>query len=549
MAIITAENVTFTYPNAQEQALTDIQLSVEAGEFIVLCGVSGSGKSTLLRLLKHELNLHGKRKGRILYKGIPLQEHDPLTLAKEIGFVFQDPDNQIVMNTVKEELLFGMENLAYPTNEMRKKLAEIVHFFDLNDHLHRDTNTLSGGEKQLVNLASVLLLQPKLLLLDEPTAQLDPIAAKEFMHVLQQLNEEFGITIIIVEHRLNELFSKADRIVFLEDGKIVVNEKPREAIPILQEKAWPFLPEATKLFLTMKGHHSSIPLNVKEAKDWLKRESISDSAESEGSATNLKSEPLLELKGIDFRYTKDSKQILHDLSLTVYKEEWLTIFGGNGAGKSTLLKTIAGLLSPQHGKIKYNGKRLKKLRQEQIGYLPQQAKFFFLHESLESEYEALSQQYQKSDEEIHKLVKNFHLEHLLKKHPYDLSGGELQRAALVGILLKEPELLLFDEPTKGMDPIFKEEFAQMMEQVRKLGVTLIMVTHDIEFAAKHATRCAMLFEGDIAVIENTRSFFQDNHYYTTMVHRITKDSPAPTVITVEEALTRWQMKRQLRSSV
>lgn len=544
MAIITAENLTFVYPNSKNPVLTDIQFSVEEGEFIVLCGASGSGKSTLLRLLKHELDLHGKRKGKILYQGIPLEEHDPFTLAKEIGIVFQDPDNQIVMNTVKEELLFGMENLSYPTNEMRKKLAEIVHFFDLNEHLNRNVNTLSGGEKQLVNLASVLLLEPRLLLLDEPTAQLDPIAAKGFIDVLQQLNDEFGITIIIVEHRLNELFSIADRLIYLEDGKIAIDEKTRKAILLMQRKGYAFLPEATKLFLTMNGSHPVIPINVKEAKEWLKHEEVSDSPQTEAKRQNRKKEPLLKLQGIDFRYTQDSKPILHDLSLTVYKHEWLAIFGGNGAGKSTLLKTIARLLDPQHGKMMYKGKRLKKISPECIGYLPQQVKYFFLHETLGNEYEALGQQYGKSDEEIHNLVESFHLEHLLKRHPYDLSGGELQRAALVGILLKKPELLLLDEPTKGMDPAFKTEFAQMMEKVGQLGVTIIMVTHDIEFAAKHATRCAMLFEGDMAVVEDTKTFFQDNHYYTTMVHRITKDSHVPPVITVEEAKTKWRMKKQ-----
>lgn len=547
MEIFTAEQLSFYYPNGAEKVLDNINLSVHEGDFIILCGPSGSGKSTLLRLFKKELNLHGKRSGILKYHGVPLEEQDPLTLSKEIGFVFQDPDNQIVMNTVKEELLFGMENFGYSTNEMRKKLAEIVHFFGLNHLLHRDTTELSGGEKQLINLASVLLMEPKILLLDEPTSQLDPIAAKEFIHLLKQVNDEFGMTIIIVEHRFDELFSIANRVMMLDAGRKVFEAEPRRAVQLMNHEYLLYLPEATQLYFNFSNASTSVPLNVKEARQWLNGQEFAiDKAET---ADYTSTKPLMELEEIDFQYTKDTKPVLHNLSLTVEQGETLAILGENGSGKSTLLKIIAGLHKHQHGKIKFQGKRMKRMNPERIGYLPQQPKYFFLHETLKEEYDALAEKHQRSQEEVLTLVEEFQLKHLLERHPHDLSGGELQKAALVGILMKRPELLLLDEPTKGMDPEFKEEFARILESTQQLGVTIVMVTHDIEFAAKYATRCGMMFEGDIVVTEETRKFFIENNYYTTMVRRITKDSHVPTVVTVEEAKERWRMKKELRSSV
>lgn len=550
MELLSTRNLTFTYPKSSERALTHINFKVNEGDFVVLCGPSGSGKSTLIRLLKQELNLHGSRSGEIYYKGIPLEENNPLQLAKEIGMVFQDPENQIVMSTVMEELLFGMENLGFSTNEMRKKTAEIVHYFGFNHLLHQNTNVLSGGEKQQVNLASVLLLDPKILILDEPTAQLDPIAAKDFIYLLKQLNDEFGITIIIVEHRLNELFSIANRVVMLEQGQIKFDEKPRKAIKLLSEKMNNYLPEAAQLYLAfMKATEaSSIPFNVKEAKDWLNRMNFTLN-EGKDEIPLYIGEPLLELKEIDFSYGKHSKPVLNNLSLTVQDGEWLAILGGNGTGKSTLLKIIAGLLTSQHGKIKYKRKKVKQIDRTLIGYLPQNPKLYFLHETLKEEYTALASKHGKSDIELHALIKEFQVESLLQRHPYDLSGGELQRAALVGILIGNPQILLLDEPTKGIDPDFKEEFAHIIQAIRKSGVTIVMVTHDVEFAAKHVTRCSMMFQGDVIVTENTAAFFKDNNYYTTMINRITKESHAPAAVTVEEAKVLWLMKKELQSLV
>ena len=550
MELLSTRNLNFTYPNSSAQALTDINFTVHEGDFVVICGPSGSGKSTLIRLMKQELNLHGTRSGEIYYQETPLAQHDPITLAKDIGMVFQDPENQIVMSNVMDELLFGMENLGFSTNEMRKKTAEIVHYFGFNHLLQQDTSELSGGEKQQINLASVLLLDPKILILDEPTAQLDPIAAKDFMYLLKQLNDELGITIIIVEHRLNELFSLANQIVVLEQGRVKLSESPRKALSLLAENMTAYLPEASQLYLAFTSitENSDIPFHVKEAKHWLRGMDIT-SYQTQLEEQVKPEKPLLELKEIDFSYSKHTKPVLNNLSLTVREGDWLAILGGNGTGKSTLLKIIAGLLTAQHGRLRYKGKKIKQMDRKLIGYLPQNPKLYFLHETLKDEYDALAEKHGKSETEFQTLVKEFQMEALIDRHPYDLSGGELQRAALVGILIGNPEILLLDEPTKGMDPAFKEEFASIIQTIQHAGVTIMMVTHDVEFAAKHVTRCSMLFQGEVIVTEDTTAFFKDNDYYTTMINRITKGSHVPAVVTVEEAKISWQVKKALPSSV
>ncbi|SES66254.1 energy-coupling factor transport system ATP-binding protein [Oceanobacillus limi] len=537
MEILSAQNVTFSYPDATESVLDDIHFTIQEGDFVLLCGPSGSGKSTLLRLLKEEIAPHGNLGGNIYYRGSMIKEQDRFLLAKEIGMVFQDPENQIVMERVMDELLFGMENMGYTTDKMRKKVAEMVHFFGLNDLVNKKTAELSGGQKQLINLASVLLLEPKLLLLDEPTAQLDPIAAKEFIHLLERLNDEFGITILVVEHRMEELFSVANRVMLLDKGHLVVDQSPRKAAHQMYPEFQSFLPSTALCYMGISQQATKpdqIPLTVKEAKQWISTQELKQP--TQGHGTIVEKSPLIELKAIDFQYTKHSTPVLYNLSFSINKGEWMALVGANGTGKTTLLKLIGGLIKPQHGTMKYNGKKVKNIDPQQIGYLPQNPRIFFLHDTLKEEYQEIARKHQKREEEVQSLLEIFQLADLLDRHPYDLSGGELQKAALVGILLGNPSILLIDEPTKGMDPSFKKEFGLLVQGLVEEGLTVIMVTHDIEFAASYATRCSMLFQGDITVTEPTKQFFQENTYYTTMMNRITRDFHTPALVTLEEAM-------------
>ncbi|MGD6803445.1 ABC transporter ATP-binding protein [Rossellomorea aquimaris] len=548
MEILSAHSVSFTYPEAAEKALNNISISVQQGEFVVLCGPSGSGKSTLLRLFKPEIAPHGELEGSLSFQTRPMEDLDLRMKAKDLGMVFQDPENQIAMDNVMEELIFGMENLGFTTEQMRKKVAEMVNFFGLNHLLHKRTDELSGGQKQLVNLAAVLLLEPKVLLLDEPTAQLDPIAAKEFIHMLQRLNEEFGITIVIVEHRLDELFTVANRVIMLENGELLHDMAPAGIVQALRnhEIMKSFLPSTALLYLEFHvgSITENVPLNVKETRQWLQGQTIQ--CREPVDETSVFQSPILELNEIDFQYDKHTAPVLHNLDLTIYEGEWLAIVGANGTGKSTLLKVIGGILKSQHGWMKFNGKKVKKRFPEQVSYLPQNPKVFFIQDTIKKEFDHIAEQHglAHAEERIQDLLEKLNIRHLQDRHPYDLSGGELQKAALIGSLLADPKILLIDEPTKGLDPQSKKAFGEIMSVLVKEGLTVVMVTHDIEFAAQHATRCSMLFQGEITVTENTRDFFHENTYYTTVVNRVTRNSNVSPVVTLEEAKRLWHVQSQ-----
>lgn len=547
MAFLETNRLSFTYPEEKRSVLKDVSFTVEQGEFILLCGPSGSGKSTLLRLIKREIAPHGTCQGDIYIEGHHLTALSALQSAKDIGMVFQDPENQIVMDNVLEELIFGMENMGASTEEMRKRVAEIVHFFGLEELLERKTHELSGGQKQLVNLASVLLLEPKLLLLDEPTAQLDPVAAREFIGMLKTMNEEFGITVIIAEHRLEELFSIADRTIVLDRGEIVAFESPKHVIYRLgqkqNEEMYNYLPSPARIYIehTPTISNEEIPLSVKEGKQWLKQKTVekSDVIETVPSYQN----ELLTLNQIDFQYSKETKKILNGLSLTVYAGEWLSIVGGNGTGKSTLLKIIAGLEKVQHGKILFRGKKFKKQLPTEIAYLPQNPKLFFIQDTLEAEMNEIIDfhKLESGKERMEELFKIFNINELKGRHPYDLSGGEIQKAALAGVILPKPKLLLVDEPTKGLDPEARQKFGDLLKILQEQGLTIVMVTHDIEFAARYATRCAMMFQGSITTEAPSKDFFQGNAFYTTVVNRMIRGFNVPNVLTVEEARRSWRV--------
>jgi energy-coupling factor transport system ATP-binding protein len=547
VAFLEAKHISFTYPEEKHSVLKDVSFTVEQGEFIVLCGPSGSGKSTLLRLMKREIAPYGNSEGDFLLENQLLSTLLPEQIAKDIGMVFQDPENQIVMDKVLEELIFGMENMGASTEEMRKRVAEIVHFFGIEGLLERRTFELSGGQKQLVNLASVLLLEPKLLLLDEPTAQLDPVAAREFIGLLKTMNEEFGITVIIAEHRLEELFGIADRIIVLDKGEIVAFDTPRRVIQSLghdsKHAMYSYLPSPALLYIEHTSNIISedIPLSVKDGKNWLRNHRIEAIVTVQHSPRFHKE--LVKLKQIDFQYTKETNRILHALSLTVYEGEWLSIVGANGTGKSTLLKIMAGLEKSQHGSVIYKGKKVKKQLPTEIGYLPQNPKLFFIQDTIEAELKEIINlhQIESGDERLNELLTTFQIEGLKNRHPYDVSGGEMQKAALAGVLLPNPKLLLVDEPTKGLDPEAKKRFGDLLKSLQGQGLTIVMVTHDTEFAAKYSTRCAMMFQGSITIEAPSRSFFQGNAFYTTVINRMTRGSDVPDVLTVEEARRSWRV--------
>ena len=527
-------NLSFTYPEQPCPALDNITLSVKSGEFLVLCGPSGCGKSTLLRQLKTVLAPHGTKSGEILFEGKPLSETDRRTQSQRIGFVLQSPEDQIVTDKVWHELAFGLESLGYDTPAIRRRVAEMASFFGIQTWFYKPVTELSGGQKQLLNLASVMVLQPSVLILDEPTSQLDPIAASDFLAALGRINRELGTTVILTEHRLEETFPLAVRVAVMDKGKLLCTGTPSEVGAALKEAGHSMflaMPTAMRVWAAVEDD-SSCPVTVREGRDWLSGFSQKNElCEVPPERTyTYAPETIMECSELWFKYEKELPDTVKGLSLRVQKGEFLALLGGNGTGKTTSLKLLAGILKPYRGDVAVCGS---------IGVLPQNPQALFVKKTVREDlYEILSGR--KLPREI-QAVKVYHiteicrLNGLLDRHPYDLSGGEQQRAALAKVLLLEPDILMLDEPTKGLDAEFKQAFAEILQLLLSQGVTVLMVSHDIEFCAKYAHRCALFFDGSIVTEATPRKFFSGNSFYTTSANRMAR-SMLPEAITPEDVI-------------
>ena len=523
------ENLTFSYPTSEEKkSLDNVSLKIEKGEYIVLCGKSGSGKTTLLRHLKTVLTPHGERSGKIYFNGIALKNVDNREQAAKIGYVMQNPDDQIVTDKVWHELAFGLESLGCDRKTMRSRVAEMACYFGIQDWFHRDVAVLSGGQKQLLNLASIMAMQPEVLILDEPTSQLDPIAASDFLNTVRKINTELGTTVIITEHRLEDIFPYADRAIVMDSGKIIADDTPRNIGKLLYEQNNPMftaMPTPVRVFYNADGD-GDCPLTVREGRAWLNKEFETEPQIKEFLCKSIEEDienPALSLKELWFRYEKDTPDILRGVSLEIPKGSISAIVGGNGAGKSTTLKAICGICKPYRGKIKVFGKPVNKFRSGElfrncVSMLPQDPKSLFVKSKVSDELAEMT----KDKNRINEVAETCRITELMNNHPYDLSGGEQQRVALAKVLLTEPEILLLDEPTKGMDSFFKETFASILKKLKSRGITILMVSHDVEFCAKYADRVSMFFDGQVLTTETPQKFFGGNSFYTTAASRMSK---------------------------
>lgn len=558
MALFEINNLKFWYPGAEKAALDGIHLKIEPGEFVVICGKSGCGKTTLLRHLKSVLTPYGRREGEILYQGQPLETVSARKQAGEIGYVMQSPDNQIVTDKVWHELAFGVENLGYDQQTIRLRVAEMASFFGIQNWFHKKVEELSGGQKQLLNLASIMTMQPKVLVLDEPTSQLDPIAAGEFLSTIRKINLELGTTIIMIEHRLEEVFPMADKVLVLEDGMQQYAASPREVGKALAgNDLFLAMPAPVQIYEAL-GQVGECPLTVCEGRKWLslhyaevlkkKQESEQKKAFEEKKSqireTNKK-EVVIEAKEVWFRYERELPDVVRDLSFQVTQGELFCILGGNGTGKSTTLSLISGIRKPYRGKILLKGQDIRKKKNAELaggilGVLPQNPQDLFVKdtvlEDLKEMFEGWSREKRKEEETLlAQVIADTQIEHLLKMHPYDLSGGEQQRAALAKVLLLEPEILLLDEPTKGLDGFYKQKLADIFQNLKKRGTTILMVSHDIEFCASYADRCAMFFDGGIVISSEAKEFFTGNSFYTTAANRLARHL-FPEAVTVKDVV-------------
>ena len=513
---IKIKNLIFSYPNSEKTALNDINLTVNQGEFVTICGKSGCGKSTLLRHLKPILTPHGKTSGEIYFDGKSIYDLSDREQAENIGFVMQNPDNQIVTDKVWHELVFGLESLGINSAEIRSKAAEMASFFGIQNWFYENVANLSGGQKQILNLASVMVMNPTLLLLDEPSSQLDPISAHDFFTMLERINTELGVTIILSEHNLSEVFPLSDKVVVMEDGKITAENTPYKiGEELKQNSMFAALPTPTKIYYSLGNNSGNCPITIRDGHKWLEKQQINEHFEFKSEKNRINTEPILELKDVWFRYEKNSDDILKGLSFKVHENEFYAIVGGNGVGKSTALSVISKINKPYRGKVFIND-------DTKVAVMPQNPQSLFLKKSvLEELYDAVFDvEKEKRKNEIEYVIKLCELDNLLENHPYDLSGGEQQRVALAKMLLRKPDLLVLDEPTKGLDACFKRKLATILKSLQKNGMTVLMVTHDIEFCAEYADICAMFFDGKIVSEAPPRKFFAENNFYTTSAKRM-----------------------------
>lgn len=534
MDILQVENVSFTYPQQSVPALSEVSFSLSKGTFALLVGASGCGKTTLLRLLKTALAPNGQIDGTIRYNGADIQSAD----AAAIGFVAQSPDEQIVTDEVWHELAFGLENLGLPREVIRRRVGEVASYFGIQNWYHQRTDTLSGGQKQLLNLAAVMAMQPRLLLLDEPTAQLDPLAAAEFMTTLQKINRELGVTVLLVEHRLEDVYAMADRVLVLEQGRLVANDTPRAVCA--QMKGHPLFagfPSAARIWNELPAA-GDCPLTVREGRDFLDREYPFVRPFSPPE-TQENREAAIEASGIWFRYEKDAPDVLRDLSLNVRQGEIFSVLGGNGSGKTTMLQVLSGLERPYKGRCRVFGQKMSRykgaaLYRHVLAALPQDPRTVFVKSTVKEDMAELleAQGVPRSAWEmrIAQQAAALEIEPLLTRQPYDLSGGEMQKCALAKLLLTDPRLLLLDEPTKGMDAYSKQTFAHTLQTLRDKGMTILLVTHDVEFAAMVSDRCGLFFDGTLMAPASPHVFFSQNSFYTTAACRMAREHFAGAVL-------------------
>ena len=566
MNLVEIKDFGFSYPESSRKVLEHVNLNIKEGTLNVIMGRSGCGKSTLLRQLKSVLAPAGEKEGEILYRNIPLRDTDHRTQSQEIGFVMQNPDNQIVTDKVWHELAFGLESLGYDNATIRLRVAEMASYFGIQKWFYKNVSELSGGQKQLLNLASVMAMHPSLLILDEPTSQLDPIAASDFLETVKKINRDIGTTVLLTEHRLQDIIPYADRVFVMDEGTLFLEGKPREIGTKLKEQHHGMFLSMPVPMQIYAGTDSALtcPLTVSEGRQWI-REYIEEKGikkehnqqpnqrlelpgeknenETAGFFGHLKRQkentpPAIQMKDVWFRYEKDSPDVIQDLSLEVKKGEFYALVGGNGTGKSTTLSLLGRVHQPYSGRIYLDGKDLRsfsdrKLYCGYLGVMPQNPQSIFLKKTvLEDLYSVIggkkekpSNEYpisMKKEKAIEGIVSLTHLEGLLERHPYDLSGGEQQRLALAKVLLLRPKILLMDEPTKGMDAEYKEELGSILNKQQSHGMTIFMIYHDVEFVSEYADTTGLFFEGNIVTSKKTRDFFAGNNFYTTAANRMAR---------------------------
>lgn len=568
MEQIAIRNLTFSYDGTDEQSLIDVSFEVKKGSFALLIGESGCGKTTLLKNLKSSFMPSGKRKGDVFFEGVSLDKMDERQQAAKIGFVRQNVEGAQVTDKVWHELAFGLESLGYPQEVMQKKVAELSAFFGLDHVFYHSVDTLSGGQKQLVNLASVMAMEPEIIILDEPTSQLDPIAAGDFFNIVKKINRELGVTVLMTEHRLEEAYPLCSQVIVMEKGRVCFSGEPRQSVRFLFEKKssmYLAMPTAARIYLELSDKEQNglqkedsrlekkLPLDVGEGSGWFEDfceekgkmhfqvDSVSDMVHRD-----IHQENALQAEELWFRYERQGKDVLKACSISLKTGTVTALLGGNGTGKSTLLHVLSGHLKAYNGKVSY-GEKESNLH---IGMLFQNPQVMFAKKTVEEELRiSMPAGYNSEEKEkyLNDIVKRFGFKHLLGKHPFDLSGGEMQKLALAKLVLEDADILLLDEPGKGMDYAFKEEMGALLRELAKSGKTILLVSHDVEFCARFADQCGLFFDGHIISLEESRNFFCQNVFYTTATRRICRECMKEAVVMEDVLLAFGEKTLEVRS--
>lgn len=532
MTHLEIKNLNYSYPGKDKKSLNEINLKVEKGEVVLLLGASGSGKSTLLKCISGAVpNFYGGTvSGTILYYGQDVKDMEHQERSSRITMVFQDPERQLLMNKVHREIAFGLENSAVDEVRIKRRVMEALQFSNLSEVAESDIETLSGGQKQRVALAAATAYTPELLLLDEPTSQLDPSAADEVLDLIRKINNELGTTVILSEQRTSRWIGLADRVVILVEGKIAFCGTRDEFYSSNIASVNDFLSSSLKLakLVGMAKYPDSSRLIRQTLCNY-------DFVKSEKPAGRSASE-IINIK--DLRVNYEGREALRGVTLSISKGDFICIMGSNGAGKSTFLRALMGLVR-YSGRIRLEGKDVKTLKlselSRRIGYVSQDPNDYISRDSVYDELKfTLDNNGIKDYSSIDQTLRSLGIFELRYMNPRDLSGGERQRVAIASMLVLKPEILLLDEPTRGLDLENKQRLGNLLRGINKMGTTIVMVTHDTEFAGSYCSRFMLLFNGQLASYGSRDEVLSDGIYYTTEINRLVRDRNKH-IFTLEEA--------------
>ena len=551
--MIRIEGLTFRYNGAAEPALRGVDLEVGAGEFVLVTGPSGGGKSSLCRLC-NGLIPHfygGSMSGRVEVAGLDVARHPTRELATKVGMVFQDPENQLVAVDVERELAFGLENLAFPRAVIARRIEEVLDTLGIADLRRRQVHELSGGEKQKVAIASVLALHPDILVLDEPTSELDPKGAEEVLSIVGRLNDELGLTVVLVEHRLERVAHLVDRMIVLDEGRVVADGSPR---CVLGDGGLARIgigvPPIARLVQGLEGRGTSaagMPLTVKEGRSMLEAVFRGGCKARPPAGERATGRPLLEIEGLWHVYP-GGRAAVRDVRLTIGEGEFVAIMGRNASGKTTLVKHLNGLLHPTRGRVRVSGLDTRKATvaelARQVGFVFQNPNDHLFADTVEEEAAFTLRNLGYRGEEVASRVDDalrmFSLEGVRGQYPRSLSGGERQRVALASVLVARPRVLVLDEPTRGLEYRLKMELMEFLEGYREGGNTVVVVTHDVEMVAEHADRVVLLSEGRVVVDGGTRDVLSRALLFSPQINRLVQAfaryGVPDDILTVDEVL-------------